>query len=193
MVKVDCGFAESEFEFQSCYYVHFQNNTLEKGRNPLILQLCVKWYHCCSLIRMALALNNPQRLICIQQSNLNLTTIFGLLLFIFPSFCIAKFQNRSSFVFCYWFWLVFNTIVHNPIFHSINIFPNVYNVLFYHAFLYILKALRLGNRTLRGHLIYLFLLFDRLSLFLSVVELVCKFITFFAYWIFLHLLLMRVY
>ena len=38
MVKVvDCGIVIHEFILQSCYYIHFQANTLEKGMNPLIL------------------------------------------------------------------------------------------------------------------------------------------------------------
>ena len=38
MVKaMDCGIVESEFVLQSCYYVHFGTNTLEKGMNLLIL------------------------------------------------------------------------------------------------------------------------------------------------------------
>ena len=38
MVKaMDCGIVVSEFELQSCYYVHFRSNTLGKGINPLIL------------------------------------------------------------------------------------------------------------------------------------------------------------
>ena len=38
MVKaMDCGIVVSEFVFQSCYYVHFQANTLGKGMNSLIL------------------------------------------------------------------------------------------------------------------------------------------------------------
>ena len=38
MVKVtDCRIIVSEFVLQSRYYVHFLANTLEKGRNPLIL------------------------------------------------------------------------------------------------------------------------------------------------------------
>ena len=32
-----CGVVLSEFEFQSCYYVHFWANTLGRGMNPLIL------------------------------------------------------------------------------------------------------------------------------------------------------------
>ena len=38
MVKaMDCRIVVHEFILQSCYYVHFQANTLEKGMNPLIL------------------------------------------------------------------------------------------------------------------------------------------------------------
>ena len=38
MVKaMDCRIVVSDFEFQSRYYVHFQTNTLGKGRNLLIL------------------------------------------------------------------------------------------------------------------------------------------------------------
>ena len=38
MVKaMDCGIVVSEFVLQSCYYVHFPANTLEKCMNPLIL------------------------------------------------------------------------------------------------------------------------------------------------------------
>ena len=38
MVKaMDCEIVVSEFDLQSCYYVHFQTNTLRKGMNPLIL------------------------------------------------------------------------------------------------------------------------------------------------------------
>ena len=39
MVKaMDCRIVVSEFELQSCYYVHFQTNTLGKDMNLLILQ-----------------------------------------------------------------------------------------------------------------------------------------------------------
>ena len=31
------GIVVSEFELQSCYYVHFRTNTLGKGMNPLVL------------------------------------------------------------------------------------------------------------------------------------------------------------
>ena len=34
---MDCGIIAHEFVLQSCYYVHFQANTLGKGMNPLIL------------------------------------------------------------------------------------------------------------------------------------------------------------
>ena len=35
MVKaMDCRIVVSEFEIQSCYYVHFQTNTLGKGMDP---------------------------------------------------------------------------------------------------------------------------------------------------------------
>ena len=38
MVKaMDYGIVESEFELQSCYYIHFRTNTLGKGMNLLIL------------------------------------------------------------------------------------------------------------------------------------------------------------
>ena len=36
MVKaMDCGIIVREFVLQSCYYIHFQANTLGKGMNPL--------------------------------------------------------------------------------------------------------------------------------------------------------------
>ena len=34
---MDCGIIVREFVLQSCYYVHFQANTIGKGMNPLIL------------------------------------------------------------------------------------------------------------------------------------------------------------
>ena len=38
MIKVmNCGIVVSEFEIQSCYYVHYRTNTLGNGRKPLIL------------------------------------------------------------------------------------------------------------------------------------------------------------
>ena len=33
---LDCDIVVSEFKLQSCYYIHFQTNTLGKGMNPLI-------------------------------------------------------------------------------------------------------------------------------------------------------------
>ena len=55
---LDCNIKVSELKLQSCYYVYFQINTPEKGMNSLIL------HRYCFSRRMALALNNPQRLIC---------------------------------------------------------------------------------------------------------------------------------
>ena len=34
---MDCEIVVSEFELQSCYYVHFRTVILRKGMNPLIL------------------------------------------------------------------------------------------------------------------------------------------------------------
>ena len=33
---VDCDIIVNVFKLQLCYYIHFQNNTLRKGMNPLI-------------------------------------------------------------------------------------------------------------------------------------------------------------
>ena len=33
---LDCDIVVSGFKLQLCYYIHFQNNTLGKGLNPLI-------------------------------------------------------------------------------------------------------------------------------------------------------------
>ena len=33
----DCEIIESEFKLQSCYYIHFRTNNLEKSMNLLIL------------------------------------------------------------------------------------------------------------------------------------------------------------
>ena len=33
---LDCDIVVSEFELKSSYYIHFRNNTLKKGMNPLI-------------------------------------------------------------------------------------------------------------------------------------------------------------
>ena len=34
---IDCGTVVNKFKLQSHYYIHFQTNTLGKGKNPLIL------------------------------------------------------------------------------------------------------------------------------------------------------------
>ena len=36
---LDCGLEVSEFELQSCCYVHFQTNTFGKAMNPLVYGL----------------------------------------------------------------------------------------------------------------------------------------------------------
>ena len=65
MVKgMDSRIIESVFKLQSCYYSHFRTNTLGKSMNPLILLAMGKIKHYSSSRRMALALNNLQRLIC---------------------------------------------------------------------------------------------------------------------------------
>ena len=65
MVKaMDCGIVVSKFVLQSRYYVHLQANTLGKVWTPLSSQQWVIQYHYCSSWRIALALNNRQRLIC---------------------------------------------------------------------------------------------------------------------------------
>ena len=48
------------------------------------------------------------------------------------------------------------TNFHILVFHGIYILSNEYNDLFYHAFLYILLVLWLGNRTLSGQLVQFF-------------------------------------
>ena len=54
-----CSFKVSEFEFQSCYYVHFQINTLGKRINPSWSSYqWVKYYHCSSSTSMSLVLNS---------------------------------------------------------------------------------------------------------------------------------------
>ena len=67
MVKaMDCGIVVSEFVLQSLYNVHFRANALGKGMNPPYPPSygLIKLYHYCSYMRMSLALNNLQRLIC---------------------------------------------------------------------------------------------------------------------------------
>ena len=49
---------------QSHYYVHFQTNTLGKGRNNLNPLLYIKQYHYCSSTRIALVLNKPRIPVC---------------------------------------------------------------------------------------------------------------------------------
>ena len=69
------GLEVSEFELQLYYYIHFWTNILGKGMNPLVSpppQLWVKWYHCCSSSRIALALNNPQRFMSLNKKQTRL-------------------------------------------------------------------------------------------------------------------------
>ena len=61
---LECNIIVREFELQSRYYAHFQTSFLGKVWTPLIPQLWVKYYHCSSSKRIAVALNNPRRLIC---------------------------------------------------------------------------------------------------------------------------------
>ena len=37
-IVMDCGLVVSEFELQSCYYVHFRTNTFGKGMNFFVPQ-----------------------------------------------------------------------------------------------------------------------------------------------------------
>ena len=65
MVKaMDSGIVVLEFVLQSRYTFTFGQIPLGKVRTPLSSQLWVKKYHFCSSRRIALALNNLQRLIC---------------------------------------------------------------------------------------------------------------------------------
>ena len=65
MAKVmDCGLVVSDFEPQSFYYVSFQTNTIGKGMNSLKLTVMGRIISLLSSTGMALASNNPQRLIC---------------------------------------------------------------------------------------------------------------------------------
>ena len=60
---MDSRFIVSEFKLQSCYYFHFQTNTLRKGMNPLILS-AMGWITPLLFFqkkRMALAWNNLQK------------------------------------------------------------------------------------------------------------------------------------
>ena len=47
---LDCNIRVSEFRLLTCYYIHFQTNTLKKPMKPLIPQLWVKSYYCCSYL-----------------------------------------------------------------------------------------------------------------------------------------------
>ena len=65
MVKaMDCGIVVCKFVLQSRYYVRFQAILLGKVWTPLSSQLWFKLYNYCSSRRIALALNNLQRLMC---------------------------------------------------------------------------------------------------------------------------------
>ena len=61
---LDCDIVVSEFELQSRYYVHLRTNTLGKGINLLLPELCFKWDHYCSSTKIALAFNDLQTLMC---------------------------------------------------------------------------------------------------------------------------------
>ena len=112
MAKVlDCSLEISEFELQSPYYVHFRTNTLEKGMNLLIPQLCVKLHHCCSSTRMALALN-PGRLIGHENKNSDLTIFIFVSLFLRSFYCARSNRIRVIFrqiYFAYWWDLTDTT------------------------------------------------------------------------------------
>ena len=60
---LDCGLTVNEFELQSLSYIYSQNNTLGKGMSSHTHRPLIKWYHCSPSTRVALALDNPQRLI----------------------------------------------------------------------------------------------------------------------------------
>ena len=76
------GIVVSEFELQSCYYVHFLINTLGRGINPLILPaMGLNSTTTVLLGRMALAFNDPRRL-PINKETKSIKCYF--------SFCINK-------------------------------------------------------------------------------------------------------
>ena len=65
MVKaLDCGIVVSKFELQSHHSLSDKSPWGERYEHPLSTQLWVKQYHYSSSRRMALALNNPRKLIC---------------------------------------------------------------------------------------------------------------------------------
>ena len=53
----------SKFELRSCYYVQFGIDTFGKGMNCLSLLLLFKPYHYFPFTMIALALNNPRKLV----------------------------------------------------------------------------------------------------------------------------------
>ena len=64
-----CNIVVSKFKHQSCYrYVPFW--IWERYESP---DTCLSYDHCCSSIRMVLALNNSKRLICHQTKKPNRT------------------------------------------------------------------------------------------------------------------------
>ena len=66
MIKaMDCGIVVSEFKLQSSYYVHFRTNTLRQSyETPYPPSYGSNSTTTVFFRRMALALNNQQRLIC---------------------------------------------------------------------------------------------------------------------------------
>ena len=64
---MDCDIIVREFKRQSHYFIPFKTNNIGKGMSVFISHLRVKYYHDCSSIKMTLALNEPQKLICYQK------------------------------------------------------------------------------------------------------------------------------
>ena len=56
---LDCDIIESEFEFQSSYYVHFQIDALEKGIKPPYPQSY--WINSTTTIFLYLVSNNQKK------------------------------------------------------------------------------------------------------------------------------------
>ena len=57
-----CRFVEKRcYKLKSCYYDHFQTNTIVKGMTPLSPKLWFKYYYCFSTGK-ASELNNTRRL-----------------------------------------------------------------------------------------------------------------------------------
>ena len=67
-----------EFKLQSYYYIHLWTKIPEKAWTLLFFHLWIKLYHYCFSTRMALSLNNPQRLIyhCRKKPNQFLLSLF---------------------------------------------------------------------------------------------------------------------